>query len=488
MSPVRVRRTRLYYVVVEIDGQKVKVKLTPDGKAIEISIEPGTRKLVIKTADGFILKTDGQQKIEIAAGKTHRIRAWIEKVSGKRKPGVEPRKGPGPWQPTPAQQEFFDAVVKLKPVQQIEAVRARLKLLNPGFDGKLEYQVEGGKMTELKLPQVMPEHLWQITALGTMERLAATGTAAADFPLLARLPLKQLWIDLELYNEPVAQVVRGMKTLETINGVPAVEFWKKFAAQRQEIEHFRRTAAAWSTVKRLAFVRRKLRELNPDFDGKLKSTIEQGRVVELWLITDQLFDISPVRALSGLDLNHLGPGHLGQHHRAGAHATAGAQHQAFFARLDFADGHHHAVGGAIGDRQAGGILMAHPFGDADQLMRLDQAIFGQAAIDGFSHQATFHPVAWIHQHPLARGPAAYPGTEFGNVPGDIKPANTRHVDLDAGHAPAGEHIMVVQGAGPHLHHHLSVTRPGIGEALPIDQLVHSPVPLQNHRSHVLPIS
>jgi serine/threonine protein kinase/Leucine-rich repeat (LRR) protein len=47
-------------------------------------------------------------------------------------------------------------------------------------------------------------------------------------------------------------------------------------------------------------VRKELMKRNPGFDGNLKPTIENGVVTELSINTDEILDISPVRALTGL--------------------------------------------------------------------------------------------------------------------------------------------------------------------------------------------
>ena len=66
-------------VVVEIDGEKADgAKITADGKAVQLSIAPGTRQLVVKTADGTVLKVDEGKQVEIVAGKERRIRARVE--------------------------------------------------------------------------------------------------------------------------------------------------------------------------------------------------------------------------------------------------------------------------------------------------------------------------------------------------------------------------------------------------------------------------
>jgi tRNA A-37 threonylcarbamoyl transferase component Bud32 len=46
----------------------------------------------------------------------------------------------------------------------------------------------------------------------------------------------------------------------------------------------------------------KLKDLNPGFDGKVKPTVEDGVVTSLEVVTDDVTDISPVRALPGLKI------------------------------------------------------------------------------------------------------------------------------------------------------------------------------------------
>ena len=47
-------------------------------------------------------------------------------------------------------------------------------------------------------------------------------------------------------------------------------------------------------------VRKKLMELNPDFDGKLTPGFEDGRVTSVQFLTDHVTDLSPVKAFGGL--------------------------------------------------------------------------------------------------------------------------------------------------------------------------------------------
>ncbi len=64
-------------VIVEIDGQKALVKQTPNGKALEISVDPGDHTLVVKTADGILLKTDDRFTME--AGGKKQLTAVLER-------------------------------------------------------------------------------------------------------------------------------------------------------------------------------------------------------------------------------------------------------------------------------------------------------------------------------------------------------------------------------------------------------------------------
>ncbi len=58
--------------------------------------------------------------------------------------------------------------------------------------------------------------------------------------------------------------------------------------------------AALSPSKQTEWVAAKLKEYNPGFDGAVKPTIENGELTGLDFLTDDVTDLSPVRALTGL--------------------------------------------------------------------------------------------------------------------------------------------------------------------------------------------
>jgi Leucine-rich repeat (LRR) protein/tRNA A-37 threonylcarbamoyl transferase component Bud32 len=61
-----------------------------------------------------------------------------------------------------------------------------------------------------------------------------------------------------------------------------------------------KSLAALPAEKQVEAVARRLKQLNPGFDGKVTPTIEQGVVTGVRFKTDEVKDISPVRALTGL--------------------------------------------------------------------------------------------------------------------------------------------------------------------------------------------
>ena len=66
-------------------------------------------------------------------------------------------------------------------------------------------------------------------------------------------------------------------------------------------------ATALPAEQQLESVVKQLQQLNPGFDGKEKHKVEQGAVTELSFMSDNVADISPLRALVGLKvLNCVG--------------------------------------------------------------------------------------------------------------------------------------------------------------------------------------
>jgi Leucine-rich repeat (LRR) protein len=77
---------------------------------------------------------------------------------------------------------------------------------------------------------------------------------------------------------------------------------RKGAGPLTEAERWERSVAEMPAEKQVEEVTRRLRELNPDFDGKVKHDIMDGVVRQLQFLTDEVQDISPLRVLKGLEL------------------------------------------------------------------------------------------------------------------------------------------------------------------------------------------
>ncbi|MBT6498245.1 MAG: SUMF1/EgtB/PvdO family nonheme iron enzyme, partial [Planctomycetaceae bacterium] len=177
----------------------------------------------------------------------------------------------GAWQPTVEQQSFFDAVAKLKPEEQIEAVRKQLKLANTDFDGKLKYKIQNGLVLELQFITDDVTDIWPVRALPHIQRFFCNGSAAgkgrladlsplqgipilslncsntrvadlsplqrmqlgylhcgntqvADLSPLQEMPLKELFCP-EAAARKNAPLLKKIKTLKTINSQPAAKFF-----------------------------------------------------------------------------------------------------------------------------------------------------------------------------------------------------------------------------------------------------------------------
>ncbi len=95
-------------------------------------------------------------------------------------------------------------------------------------------------------------------------------------------------VDAQGTTAPLAAPATLTKPIANIND-PAFQAWMK-------------TVAALPAEKQIEAVSKKLVELNPGFDGKLRPQIEDDMVTELAFYTNDVTDISPVRALRKLTL------------------------------------------------------------------------------------------------------------------------------------------------------------------------------------------
>lgn len=123
--------------------------------------------------------------------------------------------------------------------------------------------------------------------------LSCNGTKVSDLSPLKGMPLVELSCNFKAERD--AEILRSIKTLVKINGKPANEFWKEVEAKQAAFEAWCKQVAAMPSDKQAEAIGAKLKEMNPDFDGKVTHT--NGY---LQFLTDKVVDISAVRALPGL--------------------------------------------------------------------------------------------------------------------------------------------------------------------------------------------
>ena len=133
--------------------------------------------------------------------------------------------------------------------------------------------------------------------------LECHATQVIDLSPLKGLPLKSLTCDFK--PERDTEILQAIKTLESINYKPAKEILKAVTDKPiQPVDDaWLKQVAAMPAEKQVKAVMDKLKDLNPDFDGKETHVVGSGGVVtDLQFSTVNVSDISPVRALVGLQM------------------------------------------------------------------------------------------------------------------------------------------------------------------------------------------
>jgi len=125
--------------------------------------------------------------------------------------------------------------------------------------------------------------------------LSCLGTPVADLSPLRDLPLVGVICDFKPFRD--TELFRSIKTLENINGKTTAEFWKEVEEKQAAFEAWTKQVAKMPAEKQVQAVAKKLRDLNPDFDGGITPGIVDGMVRTLVVGIDGVTDISPMRAL-----------------------------------------------------------------------------------------------------------------------------------------------------------------------------------------------
>ena len=209
---------------------------------------------------------------------------------------------------------YSTPVADLSPLKDLKLTRltcntTQVSDLSPLKDMKLTTLLfDGTKVSDLSPLQGMP-----LTVLGCggtqvsdlsplkgmpLESLGFNSTNVTDLSPLKDMPLKHLICDFKPFRD--REILRSIKTLQEINNKPVADFWKEVDAKQTAFEAWTKQVAALSSEKQVEAVAKKLAELNPGFDGKVTPGIENGVVTYVQFLSDNVTDISPVRALKEL--------------------------------------------------------------------------------------------------------------------------------------------------------------------------------------------
>ncbi len=140
---------------------------------------------------------------------------------------------------------------KLRGEKQFEAIRAKMRERNSAFDGKMTPTYSLGELTRLEFSADQVTDIVAVRGAGKLKWLTCIGSAGGRGRLANLAPLrgmkltnlnvndtqvKDLWplrgnglTEIQFLNTPAKDLepLRRIRVLETINRMPAAEFWKQ---------------------------------------------------------------------------------------------------------------------------------------------------------------------------------------------------------------------------------------------------------------------
>lgn len=246
------------------------------------------------------------------------------------------RKALGLVRASPADREFLARVAELPTPEQIDAVRERLRALNPGFDGGLLAGPRSGPVTEVR---INPDDLWDLSPLQAfpkLELLSAMGSATERALLTDLSPLRGLPLSvLDITNTAVTDLspLRGCPLASlTISRCPVTDLsplrgstLRRFTATDCPVRDL--SALSGSTVVDLGLTGTAVADLSPLSKLRLEHLHLSGTRVSdlsplqgttslsiLWISETDVADLSPLRGvplrflrIDGTAVSDLGP-------------------------------------------------------------------------------------------------------------------------------------------------------------------------------------
>jgi serine/threonine protein kinase len=145
-----------------------------------------------------------------------RVSLSVEAVKAARQQSLVPKQVKAPSSDAAAWER---SVAALPAEEQVKAVAARLKELNPGFDGKVEPTIDNGVVTGLKFHTDEVDNIEPVRALKGLKSLECPGNDLSTGKLADLSPLKGMPLtSLKIGNSQV-------RDLEPLKGMPLTTLW-----------------------------------------------------------------------------------------------------------------------------------------------------------------------------------------------------------------------------------------------------------------------
>jgi len=167
-------------VTVKHQGKEPLVLLLDRKKQRQIELRAGDYDIEVREKpDGFRFFT---KKLTLSRGGTEIVNVQLELASAKKnKDGPKEKPGEKVAVKPPIPEAWYKLVAGLRPETQVQAVAAKLKERNSGFDGKLlRHNIEQGKVTELGFHTDEVTDISPVRALTALRTLSCLGSGAVE--------------------------------------------------------------------------------------------------------------------------------------------------------------------------------------------------------------------------------------------------------------------------------------------------------------------
>jgi len=159
--------------------------------------------------------------------------------------------------------------------------------------------LQGMQIAELQLNGTAVSDLSPLMGM-PLSHLGCRTTSVPDLSALRGMQLIGIWCEVKSPGD--IAILRSFTRLESIDGSPPADFWKKVDADEAAFEAWRKKVVAMPPPMQVQAVADKLKEYNPGFDGNVAHKIEEDKVIGLAFVSDNVTDLSPVRAIEGLQI------------------------------------------------------------------------------------------------------------------------------------------------------------------------------------------